>query len=192
MAHISPNLADAMRWLSVGGNRIDLALLDLYLPDGGGLELMRRLDCDVFVVSAAAESVTVRTALSRGALAYLIKPFPDEMLTDRLTAYARYRAVLDRTGRGGAGRARPGAAHPACPVREPAQGAFSAHRAGGRARRWWRPTDPVSAAEVAEQVGISRATAQRYLSLLAESGSISMQLRYGATGRPEHRFSAPE
>ena len=51
---------------------------------------------------------------------------------------------------------------------------------------------PVSAAEVAEQVGISRATAQRYLSLLAESGSISMQLRYGATGRPEHRFSAPE
>ena len=39
---------------------IDLAVLDLYLPDGGGLELMRRLDCDVFVVSAAAESVTVR------------------------------------------------------------------------------------------------------------------------------------
>jgi len=45
-----------------------------------------------------------------------------------------------------------------------------------------------SAAEVARTVGVSRATAQRYLSALADEGSVSIQLQYGATGRPEHRY----
>jgi two-component system CitB family response regulator len=47
---------------------------------------------------------------------------------------------------------------------------------------------PLSAAEIARKVGISRATAQRYLSALAEDGSVEIQLRYGSTGRPEHRY----
>lgn len=191
VAHISPNLADALRWLSVAGNRIDLALLDLYLPDGGGLELMRRLDCDVFVVSAAAESATIRTAVSRGALAYLIKPFPDEMLTERLTAYARYRAVLDRVAV---------VAQTELDLALRTLHAPSANRPKGHsalteqavAKAVLDAGSAVSAAEVADQVGISRATAQRYLSLLADGGSILMQLRYGSTGRPEHRFSAPD
>ncbi|MFC6258086.1 helix-turn-helix domain-containing protein, partial [Kocuria oceani] len=41
---------------------------------------------------------------------------------------------------------------------------------------------------IARKVGISRATAQRYLSALAEDGSVEIQLRYGSTGRPEHRY----
>jgi two-component system CitB family response regulator len=48
----------------------------------------------------------------------------------------------------------------------------------------------VSAADIAEQVGVSRATAQRYLSYLAQNGVVHLQLRYGATGRPEHRYSS--
>jgi len=48
----------------------------------------------------------------------------------------------------------------------------------------------VSASEVAERVGISRPTAQRYLSYLTRHGVVRLQLRYGATGRPEHRYSA--
>jgi response regulator of citrate/malate metabolism len=47
----------------------------------------------------------------------------------------------------------------------------------------------VSAAEVAASVGISRRTAQRYLSYLAQHGIVALQLRYGNAGRPEHRYS---
>jgi response regulator of citrate/malate metabolism len=46
----------------------------------------------------------------------------------------------------------------------------------------------VSAADIAEQVGISRPTAQRYLAELARQGKIELRLHYGATGRPEHRY----
>ena len=48
----------------------------------------------------------------------------------------------------------------------------------------------LSALEVAERAGISRATAQRYLSGLAGRGLVEMTLSYGSTGRPEHRYRA--
>jgi response regulator of citrate/malate metabolism len=49
---------------------------------------------------------------------------------------------------------------------------------------------PLSAAEVAEAIGVSRATAQRYLATLASSGEVTIGLRYGTTGRPEQEFTA--
>lgn len=48
---------------------------------------------------------------------------------------------------------------------------------------------PLSAHEVAERTGISRSTAQRYLKYLEHAGRISLTLKYGDTGRPEHRYS---
>jgi response regulator of citrate/malate metabolism len=46
----------------------------------------------------------------------------------------------------------------------------------------------LSATEVAELTGVSRATAQRYLSYLVREGLARLELRYGTTGRPEHRY----
>jgi two-component system CitB family response regulator len=48
--------------------------------------------------------------------------------------------------------------------------------------------EALSAVDVAGRVGISRATAQRYLSALARSEDVRLELRYGTAGRPEHRY----
>lgn len=56
---------------------------------------------------------------------------------------------------------------------------LDALRNDGRAR---------SAAEIADELGISRATAQRYLAALAQDGQVTMTLRYGVSGRPEHQY----
>jgi two-component system CitB family response regulator len=48
--------------------------------------------------------------------------------------------------------------------------------------------EALTAAQVAERTGVSRATAQRYLSDLARAGRVRLTLRYGTTGRPEHCF----
>jgi response regulator of citrate/malate metabolism len=48
----------------------------------------------------------------------------------------------------------------------------------------------MSAAEVAAEIGVSRATAQRYLAGLATSDEVRVGLRYGTTGRPEQEFTA--
>ena len=77
--------------------RPDLVLLDVYLPDGSGLDVLRQLDCDVMMLSAAADALSLRMAFRRGALAYLLKPFGGEELAQRLRAYARYRRLLEKT-----------------------------------------------------------------------------------------------
>jgi hypothetical protein len=52
-----------------------------------------------------------------------------------------------------------------------------------------RSTEPRSAADIAAELGLARATAQRYLAALARAGRAEMTLRYGSTGRPEHLYS---
>ena len=58
--------------------RPDLLLLDLYLPDEHGLDLVARLrreghpPVDVIVISAAKDADSVRAAMQGGALHYLL------------------------------------------------------------------------------------------------------------------------
>ncbi|SFY51048.1 response regulator transcription factor [Streptomyces sp. F-1] len=182
----------ALALLERAESPIDLALVDLYLPDRPGLELLRALPCDTFVLSAAAEWRTVRSALVAGALAYLIKPFPPDELGRRLRGYVRYRQLTDadtvdqRTlddalaalrESGDGGRRTPTAAHTV--TRELVLRAV--REAAG----------PLSAGEVAAMVGISRATAQRYLADMVGRGALRMRLRYGVAGRPEQEYREP-
>lgn len=175
----------AMR--TVHAHQPDLVLLDVYLPDALGLDLLRALDVDVIMLTAAADPASVRTAVRRGALAYLIKPFPNERLARTLRAYARYRRLLtdrDLLAQETVERALH-ALHPGENT-SPGERTRSATEASVLAAL--ETGTPLSAAEIARKVGVSRATAQRYLSALAEDGSVEIQLRYGSTGRPEHRY----
>jgi response regulator of citrate/malate metabolism len=47
---------------------------------------------------------------------------------------------------------------------------------------------PIGASEVAEILGASRPTAQRYLASLVSKQLLDLDLSYGTTGRPEHRY----
>lgn len=191
---------------------VDLLLLDVHLPDGSGLDLLREVDVDAFVLSAASDATTVRRALRRGALGYLIKPFASGTLVDRLRAYQRYRNVLDeRTAVDQEALERAlrilhsgDAAKAASPSRSATEQAvleqFGAEadadaadadtEVGAGAGAGVGPLE-LSAADVAARVGVSRATAQRYLAALAADGLVTMKLSYGTTGRPEHRYSRP-
>jgi response regulator of citrate/malate metabolism len=169
-----------------------LVLLDLYLPDGHGLDLVRekvaRKDHqpDFLVITAARDMASVRDAMQLGTVHYLVKPFNFAQLEERLNAYRDLRGRLERIDeaeqhdvdslygllRGPAplpkGQSAPTMTH----IRELLQAC----------------PDDVSASEIAEQVGISRSTAQRYLAELARQGKIELRLHYGTTGRPEHRY----
>lgn len=48
-----------------------------------------------------------------------------------------------------------------------------------------------SAVDVATRVGVSRATAQRYLSPLADDGAVDIQLRYGTNRTPGTPLQPP-
>jgi response regulator of citrate/malate metabolism len=175
--------------------RPELVLMDIYLPDGDGLDIVRALLSDpqppaVIVISAAREIASVRRAMQLGAVHYLVKPFSFAALAERLTAYRRLRTHLAALGaepeqaevdqlfgilRSPIAAAPPSKGHSA-PTLELVRNAVQGSG-----------TD-ISATEVADIVGISRATAQRYLTYLERHGIVKLRLKYGATGRPEHRY----
>ncbi|BCW43458.1 response regulator [Arthrobacter sp. StoSoilB5] len=169
----------------------DLVLLDIHLPDINGLDLMHQLrdvapDLDVLVISAARETETVRKALRGGIVHYLIKPFSQSDLQERLQHYLNAYQGLDASkseaeqsdvnrvfGLGVSERTLP----KGCSVEtlELVEAALKS-----------APGD-VSAAEVAEQLGTSRVSARRYLEYLHDEGALEVRLKYGV-GRPERRY----
>lgn len=178
----------------VGRLRPDLVLLDIYLPDMSGLDVLRRLRqdeeaaVDVIAVTAAKDVKTLRAAMQGGVVHYVVKPFLFETFRERLERYAALKQRLER-------------------LREASQGdvdhLFSLLRVDGRERLPKGISAPtlsavvaaaresereVSAVDVAERAGISRGTARRYLEYLESLGSVELTLRYGVTGRPEHLY----
>ena len=172
---------------------VDLVLLDHYLPDRTGLALAQTVrerghQIDVIMVTAARDVGTVQAAMRHGALQYLVKPFSFAGLRGKLEAYATLRRTLD--GGGEAEQAevdRIFGALSAGPAPELPKG-HSPTTAELVRRAMMTAEGPLSAQELADATGLSRQTAQRYLKLLERTGRVRLSLKYGDTGRPEHRY----
>ncbi len=94
---VAHSAGEASRML--GDREVDLILLDMYLPDGHGLGLLRNLRsggtmCDVIAVTSARDAEMVRRAVAHGVVLYLIKPFTFPMFRAKLEQYADYRRQL--------------------------------------------------------------------------------------------------
>jgi response regulator of citrate/malate metabolism len=182
---------------AVGELRPDLVLLDLYLPDGFGLDLIPRLraaghDCDVMVVSAAREADAVRGAVRHGVVDYLLKPFARDDLRVRLERYAARRRRLEETvvrGQADVDRVLSGTAA-APPAAAALPKGMSVETAGLIERALREAEDTLSAGECAARTGLSRVSARRYLEYFHTLGTAEVTLRYGTTGRPERRYRA--
>ena len=158
---------------------VDLLLLDLYLPDGHGLQLLRALraaghGADVIAVTSARDLAVVREGVSLGVVQYVLKPFTYPTLRDRLVRYAEFRAAAgEASGQEEVDRAL-GALRPS-----PAALPKGLSRATLTA---------VTRAPVAEELGISRITARRYLEHLVTVGRAVRRPSYGQVGRPELHY----
>lgn len=173
----------------------DLVLLDLYLPDRFGLDVLADLraagvSCDVIVITAAKEVEAVRGAIRLGVVDYLLKPFGYDDLRDRLERYAARHLLLsgeEVRGQDDIDRAL------AVATRTPASvlpKGLSPETVTLVQSALAAAEDTLSATEAAEAVGISRVSARRYLEYFVGLGTAEVRLRYGTTGRPERRYRA--
>ncbi|HSE70036.1 MAG TPA: response regulator [Nocardioidaceae bacterium] len=171
----------------------DLVLLDVYLPDTTGLDLLQQLrelvpELDVLVISAAREAETVRRALRGGIVHYLIKPFSYEDLRQRLVHYQQAYGSLarsdDETDQAEVDRV---FGMGPSDVRLPK--GFSAETLRLVEETVRDADGDLSAAETAALVGVSRVSARRYLEHLVNAGRVEVRLRYGEVGRPERRYA---
>jgi len=142
------------------------------------------------VISAADDAATVQRALAQGAVNYLVKPFAPPELVDRLNAFARFSRLLAgdrRLDQADVDRAMAVLHEGDSPTAAMPKGR-SAVTADSIREALRGSSEAMTAQAIAEAVGVSRATAQRYLADLARAGRVDLTLRYGTTGRPEHRY----
>jgi response regulator of citrate/malate metabolism len=185
--------AAAIRLLGNRSLRIDLVLLDMYLPDMHGLDVVRAMRtagnrADVIAVTSARDLEVVRAAVSQGVVQYLLKPFTFAALRGKLERYAAYRQQLggdvasgqqevDRmlaTLRGNDTNSLPKGMSP-----DSLDAVVAVLRPSAKS---------LSSTQVAAMVGASRVTARRYLEHLADSGLVIRRSRYGSAGRPEVEY----
>ncbi len=187
------NGARALDFLS--RTAVDLVILDIFMPEMDGLEVVERLravrkSVDVIIISAAHEAGVIKDVVRSGVFDYLVKPFTFERFRAALDAY---RDLMRRVQNG--------------------QGEFSQEDIDGffliRNRKNIRATlpkglnanmlgrieellrnadAPLSADEAATGAGISRVTARRYLEHLVATGKAEMERCYGEVGRPLNKY----
>ena len=185
--------AAAIRQLGDPSSGIDLVLLDMFLPDMHGLDVVRAMRtaghrADVIAVTSARDIEVVRAAVSQGIVQYLLKPFTFSALREKLERYAAYRQQLASDVAF--------SQHEVDRVLATLRGSDSGSLPKGMSPESLdavvmvlRPScESLSATEVASLLGASRVTARRYLEFLANSALVVRRSRYGGAGRPEVEY----
>jgi response regulator of citrate/malate metabolism len=177
--------------------RPDLVLLDVYLPDMTGLEILRRVRAagpavDVIVISAARDVDSIRSALHGGVLHYLVKPFDRATFEARLRDYAALRDDLGELEDAGQvdvdrlfGLSRATAERPVPTPKGIAPETLQLVRESLAAAG----SDGLSATECSERTGLARVSARRYLEQMVAQQEADVRQKYGTAGRPERRFT---
>ena len=192
VAGIANSIADASEMLEI--LEPDLVLLDLYFPEGSGMELLWELRksgsrVDFILITAAKDAHNLQDAMRGGAFDYLVKPVVFERFRQSLEKYRTY--ITDTAGAQyleqkdidgflrSTGTAADGGEVPKGidPITLKKVASVFADSNEGK-----------SAEEAAALIGASRNTARRYLEYLTETGYLYADIDYGTVGRPERKF----
>jgi two-component system CitB family response regulator len=174
----------------------DLVLLDIYFPDGNGVDLLwkiRRLykNTDVIFITAAKEVEILQDAIRGGAFDYILKPMTFSRFQATLGKFLDHRNKLTEMTRFD----QSGVDQIIHPARDPAQvdvvipksiDPLTLEKVEDEVRKL--TNDGVNAEAMGKQVGVSRTTARRYLEFLVSKGSVKPSLVYGSVGRPERLY----
>ncbi|RYU48576.1 response regulator [Aliivibrio finisterrensis] len=170
----------------------DLVLLDIYLPDGNGLDILRELrqkgsSPDVILITADRDVNTLQEAMRGGVVDYLLKPVIFSRLEEAINKYLSQKqqfinrvdidqsmvdAMLHSTTAPSVARLPKGI-----------DGVTLE-----KVRQLFSHEKQLTADQAGELIGASRTTARRYLEYLISSGELSADLSYGSVGRPERTY----
>ncbi|MCY7691979.1 response regulator [Bacillus altitudinis] len=184
-------------WEALQKEQVDLILLDVYMPDELGTNLLpllreRHPDVDVIIITAATETMLLRDALHYGVVHYLIKPVTAQKFTQVLTEYKEKKELINSKDE----------------VNQTMIDLFFGQMQEESEQKDDRdlPTginsltldkvktfmaaemNGITAEELGEKMGASRTTARRYVEYLVTTGECRAELAYGIIGRPERKY----
>ncbi|MCK6261659.1 response regulator [Vibrio sp. ZSDE26] len=172
----------------------DLVLLDVYLPDGTGLDILQKVrgsnqGCDVILITAARDVDTLQQAMRGGVVDYLLKPVMFPRLEAALKKYQAQKSQLDTTddlNQNLVDKMLQSSAATETKTQRLPKGIDGVTL--DKIRNLFSEPVSLTADEAGESIGASRTTARRYLEYLISSGELEADLNYGTVGRPERCY----
>ncbi|HEU5138679.1 MAG TPA: response regulator [Bacillales bacterium] len=178
---------------------IDLLLLDIYMPDELGTDLLPAIreefpKVDIIMITASTDKSLLEKSVRNGVVHYLIKPITLDQFIETIEEYKSRRKLLT--------------------TQNQVDQTLVDHYLGIKNSKTPQKTDlpkgidpltltkvndiitearnGLTAEEVGVSMGASRTTARRYLEYLISVGDAKAELEYGIVGRPERRYRVPD
>ncbi|MEE8365765.1 MAG: response regulator [Gammaproteobacteria bacterium] len=193
---LAHNLEDCREMIDI--LKPDLVLLDIYFPDGNGLEFLKSLrdenrNIDVILVTAARDVESVKSAMHGGVFDYIVKPLEFSRMRDSLSRYRDHFERLNALDT--VEQSDIDGLLPRANTDSPANRPVSLLPKGidaltlNKVRDVFQSTSDSQGAElVGQKIGISRTTARRYLEYLVSTNELVVDVSYGGVGRPERHY----
>lgn len=191
------SLLEAQKFISQ--NKVDLILLDIYLPKENGIDFLKwlrkdEIKVDVIFITADKTSNMIQDAFRYGAVDYLIKPFTFERFRDALTNYKeRYHSfnnldiieqnVLDKYISKSLGSEE----------KEYSENELEKGINKYTYKVIWKEVEKfgekyTTAEEISEKSGVARVTVRKYFEYMEKEGKVKKTIEYGKIGRPQHKY----
>ncbi len=196
---IASNLAMARTMIKV--HRPQLIILDNYLPDGRGTDLLREIvadkssdKADVILVTASSEMDTVKEAMHCGCFDYILKPVAYDRLQETLNRYLKFNSAINAFDN-------ISQRHVDdlfnIQARDKATGTLPkgiGELTLDKIKLLFTQNAGVkyTAETLGAEVGISKTTARRYLEYCTASGFLVAENEHGRVGRPERVYVKPK
>ncbi|WP_307396661.1 response regulator [Bacillus horti] len=185
----------AAGWQILNRSTIDLVLLDIYMNQENGLQLLvdlRKMNypADVIVISSANDPESIQTALRYGAVDYLIKPFDFERFQEALLQYKLRREGMQKESL--RQTELDALFHSKLPNKDQMEELLPKGITKETYHRVLRDLTKLkgwfSTAELSDVTGISRVSLRKYLRFLEEGGLLQSDISYEGSGRPFHKY----
>lgn len=179
----------------VNAHQPRLILLDNFLPDGQGIELMEEAAvknpaCSVIFITAASDMHTCSQAIRNGAFDYIIKPLSYNRLRNSLERFIQFAQtqrtfkVIDQSNVDALYNL-----HAKQFANETGTKGIEASTLElVKALFINQPAVAHAVEDVVEQVGISKTTARRYLEHCVASQFVRVEMLYGNIGHPRRLY----
>lgn len=197
LAKAAANIAEAQEFIC--HNKLDLILLDIYLPKENGIDFLKwlrkeEIEMDVILITADKTSCMIQEAFRYGAVDYLIKPFTFERFKESLVNYKeRFYSIKNLDT-----------------IEQKILDKYIFKNTSGNEREnsdndlekginkytykiIWKEIikladEYATAEEVSEKSGVARVTVRKYLEFMEKEGKVEKIIEYGKIGRPQHKY----